>query len=153
MSDNLNTQSATPATLPPSTTLAAVVGSFAGASAAAAGVGVIAEVSGANGSRVMSVLGRVTSGVMAVPTGTLAAPTNFAVGTDYLVDGVWICNPTGAAKTVTVTNGADQSVVYQEDVPARGRLPIDLRGMPLTGLKWVASATGMFGIAWGRTAL
>ena len=153
MADNIQTQSATPATLPASTRVAAVVGSFAGDTDAAAGLGVIAEPSGAEGARVLTIFGVVDSGIVSVPTGTLTAATNFSTGTAYRLDCLHFVNNTGAAITIGVSDGSGAYIVPTQDVPPRGHLTIPLYGMPYTGLKWVAGATGLTGKAWGRTAL
>lgn len=153
MADNITTQSATPATLPASTKVAAVVGGFAGDTDAAAGVGVLAEVSGAEGSRVLTVLGLAKSGatLTSVPT-TLTTVTNFGGSTEYRMDGVLVVNSSGAAITFGLTNGSDQYIAPPQDVPARDHRIINLNGAPITGLKWVAGGSGLLGLAWGRTA-
>lgn len=152
MSDNLTTQSATPATLPAGTVVAAVLGAFAG-DTAAAGVGVLAEVSGAENARTMTVFGVVDSGIVSVPTGSLTAVTNFGGSTAYRLDCLHFVNASGAAITIGVSDGSNAYIVPTQDVPARGHLTIPLYGMPYTGLKWVAGGAGLTGKAFGRTAL
>lgn len=153
MADNISTQSATPATLPAATRLGALVGTLAGDTDAAVGAGVIVEVTGAEGSRVFTVLGLAKSGttLTAVPT-TLTAVTNFGGSTEYRVDGVLVVNSSGAAITFGLTNGSDQYIAPPQDVPARDHRIINLNGAPITGLKWVAGGSGLLGLAWGRTA-
>lgn len=153
MADNIQTQSATPSTLPASTRIAAVVGTYAGDSDAAAGVGVLAEVSGVEGSRVLTVFGVVDSGIVSVPTGSLTAVTNFGGSTAYRLDCLHFVNTSGAAIAVGVSDGAGSYIVPTQDVPARGHLTIPLYGLPYTGLKWVAGGSGLTGKAFGRTAL
>jgi len=153
MADNIVTQATTPATLPSGTRVAALVGSLAGDADAAAGVGILAEVAGAEGSRILSVFGVVDSGVVSVPTGSLTAVTNFGGSTAYRLDCLHFVNITGAAITIAVSDGGGSYIVPTQDVPARGHITIPLYGMPYTGLKWVAGAAGLTGKAWGRTAV
>jgi hypothetical protein len=153
MADNPQTQSATPATLPESTRVAAIVGAFAGDTDATAGLGILAEATGAEGSRVLTVFGVVDSGIVSVPTGSLTAVTNFGVATAYRLDCLHFVNVTGAAITVGVSDGSGAYIVPTQDVPARGHLTIPLYGLPYTGLKWVAGASGLTGKAFGRTAI
>lgn len=153
MPDNILTQSATPATLPAATRLGALVGTLSGDSDAAVGVGVIAEVAGAEGSRVFTVFGVVDSGIVAVPTGSLTGVTNFGGSTAYRLDCLHFVNASGAAITIGVSDGSNAYIVPTQDVPAHGHLTIPLYGMPYTGLKWVAGGAGLTGKAFGRTAL
>lgn len=153
MADNIQTQSAAPATLPANTRVAAVVGSFAGNTDAAAGIGVLAEASGAEDARVLTVLGVVDTGIVSVPTGSLTAVTGLGGSTVYRLECIHFVNNSGGAITVAVSDGASAYIVPTQDVPPRSHLTIPLYGMPYTGLKWVAGAVGLTGKVWGRTAI
>lgn len=152
MADNIVTQATTPATLPNLTRLAAILGSFAGDSDAVAGVAVLAEVSGAEGARVMTVHGPIESDIQSVPTSLTAIPT-ITDATAIRLDGVLVVNSSAAAITFGLTNGADQYLMPVEQVPARSSQVVPFHGMPITGLKWVAGGSGLTGKAWGRVAL
>jgi hypothetical protein len=152
MAEKFVTQSATPATLDANVGLAGILGTFGAETNAVVGPAALVEVQGAAGARVITVLGRVKSGVpTAIPT-SLTAVTNFGGSTDYFLDGLLVVNASGAEISVGLTDGGDRYVVPTQPVPAHSQLLIPMHGLPATGAKWVASGSGLTGVIWGKTA-
>lgn len=85
-------------------------------------------------------------------TGSLAAAPNIAEDLAFLLDGIWLANPSGAAISVQITNGASQAIVPTQQIPAHSQVCIPCHGKPTTGVKWNASTAGLFAQAWGRLA-
>jgi len=85
-------------------------------------------------------------------TGSLVEAPDIDSALDFLLDGVWLANPSGAAITIQITNGANQAIVPTQQVPAHSQLALPCFGKPTTGLKWNAGAAGLFAQAWGRLA-
>lgn len=84
-------------------------------------------------------------------TGTLTAVPVIGAAAVVYLDGMHFANPSAAAITVGVTDGSDRYIVPIQQVPAKGHLSLAFNGKPTTGLKWNASATGLYGQAWGRS--
>lgn len=85
-------------------------------------------------------------------TGVLAAAPAIGGSLAFLLDGIWLANPSGAAITVQITNGASQAIVPTQQVPAHSQICLACHGKPTIGLKWNASTSGLFAQAWGRLA-
>lgn len=158
MADNTTLQSTAPATPAANTGFVTLEGTFSGDANVKLPGGILLEAAGAEGSRTFKAYGRVKSGSVTVPQ-TAQAVTNFGGSTDYLLDIVWVNNPTSAAISFGVTDGADASLVPTSSgsalfsVPARMHVPIPFYGLEITGLKWVASASGLIARAQGRVAI
>ena len=152
MADNIAVQSATPATLPDATILAAAEVSFSGQTAIV-GLGAPIDIVGVEGSRTGSLMGRVKSGAMAVPLSATAV-TNFGGSTAYLLDVVLVNNATSNAIAFGLTDGADASLmVSTSQIPGRTSMVFPYYGLEITGLKCIAGASGLSVRAQGRTAI
>lgn len=83
-------------------------------------------------------------------TGSLVDAPTIDDALDFLLDGLWFANPSGAAITIQVANGASQAIVPTQQIPGHSQTCIPCHGKPTTGLKWNASAAGLYAQAWGR---
>lgn len=85
--------------------------------------------------------------VTTVPTSSTAVP-NAPTGALWMM-GMHLANTTSENITVTATDGSSATIVPDVNVPANGVVIFAWNFMPLTGLKWMASAAGINGKAWG----
>jgi hypothetical protein len=80
-----------------------------------------------------------------MPTST----TEIQSGTLYLL-GLCFTNTSGAIRTITVEDTAGVDILKDVEVPPNGVASIfEFPFMPMTGLKWFASGSGVNGRAWG----
>lgn len=64
--------------------------------------------------------------------------------------GAHFTNPSGTARTVTVTDTAGATLL-QLEIPPGGEQPFEWPFRPALGVKWSASGVGLLGQIWGYT--
>lgn len=78
-----------------------------------------------------------------------ASTTSLSTAVLYLAAASF-CNTTDTALTVTLLDSTGGNIINAQEVPARSIFqPAAFNFMPVTGLKWAASATGVTGKIWG----
>lgn len=63
--------------------------------------------------------------------------------------GMYFSNPTDETITILVTDSAAGPIVPTMDVLPHNPIPIEVPFKPTEGLKWQASAAGLYGQVWG----
>lgn len=112
----------------------------------------IAPVSAAYGLAVevkKSPMPTIDSGILVnIPTTLTAVPT-ITTGQAFNLEGINFANTTSGQLTVTVSDGSGSLILCTETIPGYTTFQRIYNRMPITGLKWFASATGINGKAWG----
>ena len=89
------------------------------------------------------------SDFITVPTSSTLVPTVAAAGTSAWLQGANFCNTTTGTITVTLTDGAGNKILNAYPIGPSLSVSFEWAFMPVTGLKWLASVTGLTGKAWG----